>query len=197
MLSAVFEPAIPSSEPPQTHALDRSAIEIESFRQLVLSCVGNKLLVIIPDCNKFLFNRLVLNNSDILKTKRGRRKSAAGVRAMKNVLPYIYFRVPCNSLRHRLMESCAVTTWSYPVLLVSLFFFSAVIQWLPSVRFLSFGTDEGATGPVANYALLALPPVCLSVPAEASTWLLRICSTRDPTFNNILFIVSNSWWTHF
>jgi hypothetical protein len=71
-------------------------------------------------------------------------------------------------------------------------FISAVISCLPSVRFLSFGTDEGATGPVANYALLALPPVCLSVLAEAGTWLLRICSTRDPTFKNILFIVSSS-----
>jgi hypothetical protein len=52
---------------------------------------------------------------------------------------------------------------------LSFTFFSAVIQWLPSVRFLNFGTGEGATGPAANYALLALPPVCLSVSVEAST----------------------------
>ena len=49
ILSAVFEFAMPESEPPQTHALDRSAIRIGSFRQLVLSCIGNKLLFVIPD----------------------------------------------------------------------------------------------------------------------------------------------------
>ena len=122
MFSAVFEPAMPASEPPQTHTLDRSAIEIESFLQLVLSCIGNQLLVIVPDFNKVLFNHLVLIQIYLHKV------SVVSENQPPELGPWrmycrIYFRVPCNSLRHRLMESCAVTTWSYPVFLVSLFFF--------------------------------------------------------------------------
>jgi len=82
---------------------------------------------------------------------------------MTNVLPYIF----SSSLQLFTSQTDGVLRSNHVivsgVLSFTFFFPSAVIQWLPSVRLLSFGTDEGATGPVANYALLALPPVCPSV----------------------------------
>jgi len=87
---------------------------------------------------------------------------------MKNVLPYIF----SSSLQLFTSQTDGVLRTNHMIVsgvLSFTFFFSAVIQWLLSVRFLSFGNDGGASGPVAKYALLALPPVCRSVLAEAST----------------------------
>lgn len=113
------------------------------------------------------FNRAALNNSDIAYIRQcERQKSAAGVRAMKNVLPHIFsssLRLftsqPDGVLRRNRMIVSGVLSFT--------FFSPAVILWVPSVLFLSFGTDDGATGPVANYALLALPPVRLFVLKQA------------------------------
>ena len=84
---------------------------------------------------------------------------------MKNVLPYIF----SSSLQLFTSQTDGVLRSNHVIVsgVLSFTFFSAVIQWLPSVRFLNFGTDEGATGPVANYALLALPPVCLFLLKQA------------------------------
>lgn len=86
---------------------------------------------------------------------------------MKNVLPYIF----SSSLQIFTSQTDGALRSNHMIVsgVLSFTFFRLSSSGFLLFVFLVLAPVRGATGPVANYALLALPAVCLYVPAEAST----------------------------